>query len=151
MKNIIILFTVLLSNCYIFGQETQSYNIKFTDPKSVVNAIFYSAKEKDYSIMSLLCDPYNEGDGETKSLCSISEIGKKSENGTVDKDGKQLLEIFLNVFSSAKITGETTYVSEQGSEYAKVPFQFTPLGQKKSVEKTMTLIKRYGNWYLLKF
>ena len=151
MKNIIILFTVLLSSYYTFAQETESYKIKFTEPESVVNAIFYSAKEKDYSIMSLLCDPYNQGDGETKSLCSISEIGKKTENGTVEEESKHLLEMFLNIFTSAKITGETTYVSEEGLEYAKVPFQFTPLGQNKAIDKTMTLIKRYGNWYLLKF
>ena len=153
MKKTIVILTILISTCFtIVGQNKKLYNIDFADPKSVVNAIFYSAQTKDFAIMQCLCDPYGQGDGDTKSLCSISEIAKQIEAYGGNENTKKGLEEFVKAFEAGRITGQVTFDKrEDGTEIASVPFYFNSGGGENRNNETMVLVKRYGNWYFTSF
>ena len=123
------------------GQK--SYKIDFKDPKSVVNAIFYAAENKDFEILGSLCDPNGKGDIDTKSICGLSE---STETGVVgDKTTRTNL---ITSLKKGKLVGIVTYGSYEGTKTARVPFLFGPNGK---TEETMNLIQRNGNWYLSSF
>jgi hypothetical protein len=55
------------------------------------------------------------------------------------------------MFESGRISGQVTYESYEGTQYAKVPFLFNHPGGASRSEDTMKLVKRHGNWYLSSF
>lgn len=152
MKKLVLILTAfLLTSLLLVAQEKKSYEIDFTDPKSVVNAIFYAAQTKEFSIMQCLCDPYGEGDGDTKRLCSISQIAKQIEDYGGSENTKKGLDEFVNMFESGRISGQIIYSENEGEKYSKVPFLFNHPGGDRRSDETMILVKRHGNWYLSSF
>ncbi|WP_075343877.1 hypothetical protein [Tenacibaculum agarivorans] len=136
-----------MNNFTVIGQK-QAFQIDYTNPKSVVEAIFYAAKTKDFSIMQCLCDPYGEGDGDVKELCAISKLALQTDD---NENAKKVLDQFVTIFGSGKIVDEVTYGKYLKNQLAYVPFIFNhPLGKSRSKE-TMHLINRHGNWFLYSF
>ena len=149
MKKMTLILTVLImTRLTAVGQEKKSYNIDFTDPKSVVNAIFYAAQAKDFGIMQCLCDPYGQGDGDTKRLCSISAVAKQIDDYGGSENTQKGLDEFIKVFESGRLSGQVTYEEYRGTEFANVPFLF---GGENRIDESMKLVKRHGNWYLGSF
>ena len=152
MRQLFLILFTILNFLAVKGQEKKSYNINFTDPKSVVNAIFYAAQTKDFTILQCLCDPFGQGDGDTKRLCSISEIAKQIDSYGGNENTKKGLEEFVKSFEGGRTTGQVTFdKGEDGTEYASVPFWFNSGAGEDSNNETMKLVKRHGNWYLGSF
>ncbi len=126
-----------------------TFELDQKDPKSVVEAIFYAAKTKDFSILNCLCDPKNENDGDTQRIC---ELGKLSTTTEETPETTALINSFITAFKDGKVTGKTLIENRKKSgTSAEVPFWFNhPTGESRSNE-IMTLIQRYGNWYLFNF
>lgn len=149
MTRLTLILSVLVSTSFMaVGQDKKSYDINFTDPKSVVNAIFHAAQTKDFGILQCLCDPYGQGDGDTKGLCSISQVAKQIEEYGGSENTKKELDGFVKMFESGRISGQVTYEDYEGTQHAKVPFWFNHPGGESRSNETMNLVKRHGNWYL---
>lgn len=101
-------------------------------PDGVVKYLFASAKNKDFSKLRYLCDPYAENDGDTKRLCNVEMYTNKYK------------EEFIREFQNGRIIGEPKIEGD----IAKVEFAF---GRSSNKLETMNLIKRNGNWYLGSF
>ena len=152
VRLLLILTVFFITNFKAIGQNEKVYEIDFTDPESVVNAIFYAAQTKDFAILQCLCDPYEQGDGDTKGLCSIPNVEKSNEYFDDSMMTKNNLEqLFVQMFESGKINNKVTYEAYEGKDYAKVPFYFNVPNEQKSINETMMLVNRYGNWYLYSF
>ncbi|MDH3708796.1 MAG: hypothetical protein OER04_02850 [Cyclobacteriaceae bacterium] len=144
------LLIMILAGAATFAQEKSSYEIDFTDPKSVVNAIFYAAKSKNLAILETLCDPSGVSDGDTWTLCSMSEIARQTGVDRSESSADPIKE-FVSMFAVGKITGDVSYEAQQGTEYANVPFWFNHPGGEGRSNESMTLVKRGKNWYLSSF
>ena len=105
--------------------------VDFSNPSSVVTAIFQAAKNGDSSQLAGLCDPQGEGDGDTKRLCAVKK--ESSDWGS-----------FVEVFKDGKIVGSPKIDGNS----AKVDFKFGPGGSR---DETMNLVNRGGKWYLSSF
>lgn len=105
--------------------------VDFSDPVKVVQAIFDAARNKDIVILTSLCDPEGENDGDTRRICNVA------------KDST-LLDEFVLWFAKGKVTGKAVIEGDR----ARVPFLFGPDGKKK---EEMNLVKREGRWYLYSF
>jgi hypothetical protein len=152
MKQLAFIFTIsALTSLTVAGQNKKAFEIDFTDPKSVVNAIFYAAQTNDFSIMQCLCDSFGEGDSDTKRLCSISQIAKQIKDYGGSENTKKGLDEFVKIFELGRISGQVTYEEYKGTQYANVPFLFNHSGVKSRSDESMKLVKRYGNWYLSSF
>ncbi len=123
---------------FIFGFLTLSVMhaggksaVDFTDPVKVVQAVFDAAKNKDIVILTTLCDPKEENDGDTRRICELT------------KDSEKLAE-FFKWFSKGKVTGKAVITGDK----AAVPFVFGPEGKRK---EEMNLVNRDGKWYLSSF
>ncbi|MCT4638141.1 MAG: hypothetical protein N4A72_10565 [Bacteroidales bacterium] len=150
MKKLVIILTVLASISFgVNAQSKKAFELNFTDPQSVVNAIFYAAQSKDFAIMQCLADPYGEEDGDVKYLSSISQVAKQAKDSETNNNKK--VDEFVSMFKTGKINGEVTYKKQSGVEYANVPFWFNHPGGERRSNETMVLVKRYGNWYLYSF
>lgn len=154
MKKSTLILTALAlvsTSSTVFGQNKKTYEIDFTNPESVVNAIFYAAQTKDFAIMQLLCDPYGQGDGDTKKLCAISQIAKQTESHDDSENAKNKLSEFVKIFEQGQVNGQVTNEMFKGVQYAKVPFFFHYPDKESQINETMQLVKRHGNWYLSSF
>jgi hypothetical protein len=102
------------------------------NPVSVMEFIFKSVKNGDFSNFRNLCDPYGENDSNVNQICYAemmmedrqSELKRNFENG--------------RVIGKAKITGNN----------AEVEFVF---GERANRLEKMKMIKRNGLWYLSGF
>lgn len=119
-------------------EKPQPFILRSHEPESVLNAVFYAARTQDFAILSVLCDPKGEGDGDTKKLCSV---------GQPSSDSKFKM-MFVKAFSHAKITGKAEYIKGSGMAGAKIPFDFVDPENGKTIHETMDLVQHYGNWYL---
>ena len=147
MKKLFLVIALLLSfNVFSFSQTNSDYVIDFTNPESVVNAIFYAAQSHDFAILQGLCDPFGEGDGNTERICLVSDVADGTFEG--DYDPEEILIKFVDMLENCYIHGNVTYEldSFDGSQKASVPFSCPGRG-----EETMNLVNRYGNWYLFSF
>lgn len=150
-RSTLILAALLSTSLTAVAQDKKTYEVDFTDPKSVVNAVFYAAQTKDFAIMQILCDPYGQGDGDTKWLCSISQSAEQTDAQNASEDAKSKLSEFVEMFEPGRINGEVTGETYKGAQYVNVPFHFNhPNGESRSNE-SMKLVQRYGNWYLYSF
>lgn len=136
------LFTLLFTFCGAGEENEQSEKVTdemhelqvgFSDPSSVVQVIFDAAATEDFEILSEICDPLGDNDGDTRDICSC---------GKEDVD-KELLKSFVEYFAKGKVVS----TSIEG-DWAKVEFKFGPNGNK---DETMSLVKRDGKWYLSGF
>jgi hypothetical protein len=108
-------------------------DVDFTDPASVLQAVFDAAQSGDFAALQNLCDPLGENDSDTQMICDLATDNTERAS-------------FVEFFEKAQINGDAQ-ISLDGSE-AEVPFLFGPDGQE---EETMKLINRDGNWYLSSF
>ena len=104
--------------------------VDFSDPASVMEAVFTAAQTGDFALLSGLCDPLGENDGDTTSICAIT-------TDHPDRDS------FVAFFASGKVTDVAI-----SDDRAEVSFLFGPDGNK---EETMVMVERDGRWYLLSF
>lgn len=130
---------IFLCLAYFFiacGSNTVSEKTEFvldqSNPENVVNAIFEAAKTGNLDLLTGLCDPMAENDGDTRRMCAANEANDQEK------------EEFITYFKDGKIAGE---VLIEGDE-ARVPFLFGP-GATENEE--MVLINRDGKWYLYSF
>ena len=99
-------------------------------PEGVVNHIFQSIKNRDFSKLRNLCDPYAENDGDSRGIC-LTEM--------------QPLDIrnqFVESFENARIIGQ----SKVENDRAKVEIIF---GKNSNQVEKINLIKRMDKWYII--
>ncbi len=111
--------------------ERESESVDFADPASVVQAVFAAAQTQEYGLLSSLCDPLGEHDGDMDLICAMNADHPDQES-------------FVAFFANARITDEPVIDGDQ----AQVPVLVGPDGDE---EETMRLIQREGKWYLLGF
>ena len=145
------LFLILISGGF-WGAECRAqslYEIDFRDPTSVLGAVFHAAREGDYNILRGLCDPWGQGDGDTKSLCAVGQHAERLAQGSEDKSSAEAVLQFTQAFRDARVTGKPEILpANEGVRTAQVDFVFGPGGERK---EQMRLVERYGNWYLASF
>jgi hypothetical protein len=152
MKNSLVLFFLLvLSISKVPAQTNNVFVIDFKDPKSVVNALFYSAQKKNFEILQCLCDPFGENDGDTRSLCSFSSLVAQTSEYGGNESTQTAINQFVVMFQTGRISGAVTYEESEGVKYANVPFLFNHPGGENRSNESMKLVNRYGNWYFLGF
>lgn len=133
MKNfIVILIAVFLFSC---GGNSQ---VDQTKPESILNAVFNAANTGDYVVLKDLCDPKGESDKDAQMICEVA---------AEDAD-EELIAEFRKYFSKGKIAGAVDIETDDGVEYAEIPFNFGPDGDEREI---MVLVKRDGKWYLHSF
>lgn len=99
------------------------------NPASVVQAIFSAAKTGNYALLSGLCNPSQQGDGDTKMICGMSE-----QNTEVKRE-------FREHFRTGKIIGKAVI---QG-DTATVKIKF---GLQGKDDEEFRLVRIDGKWYL---
>ncbi|MBN1944632.1 MAG: hypothetical protein JW797_03105, partial [Bradymonadales bacterium] len=102
-----------------------------TSPIPIVQAIFDAAQSEDFTPLAGLCDPADEGDGDTRAICQLAY----DTRGAPD---------FIEYFQKGSVSGEAVIQGDQAS----VPILFGPDGTRS---ETMQLIRREGLWYLFSF
>src|SRR5690606_35866799 len=95
--------------------------VDFTQPQSVVSAIFHAASTGELEALAGLCDPMKENDGDTRRIC---EVAAADEAGQAE---------FKSYFAAGKLNGEPQVEGDR----AEVPFLFGPDGTR---EETMVLV-----------
>ena len=123
---------IVISSAILLVSCGSSKSLDQTNPKSVVEYIFSSAKSSDFSGLSQLCDPKGENDSDTKRICNLANEEDKVKDS------------FNEYFAKGTVVGEAKINGDQ----AAVKFKFGPDGTK---EETMNLIQREGKWYLYGF
>jgi hypothetical protein len=148
MKNLFPIF-IFLTYCTCFSQD---FIIDHEKPTNVVIAMFHAAQTGQLEILSTLCDPLEEGDGDVKRLCSLGSISDEQIK-ELEKRGKSLQDIknsLYSVYGSAAISCCTKYETNEFGTFALVDFYFYPNGKDKEME-TMKLVQRGSKWYLYSF
>lgn len=112
-----------------------------SDPKLVLEEVFRSAREGDFSNLHKLCPPDNSNDGDTQEyICNVAGASDEFKNE------------FVSYFSNGRINGEVTYsITSDGIEMAEVPFWFNHPGGESRSSETMNMVKLNDKWYLLSF
>jgi len=128
--NLVLLFSLTFN--LAIGQTQTDNTQNQSDPSWVVNQLFEAANNGDYTILEKLCDPMEEGDGDTKTICGLASASEKVKTE------------FATYFKAGKIVGEP----EINDNTASVPFKFGPNGER---DETMNLVQREGLWYLSSF
>ncbi|MCA9919796.1 MAG: tetratricopeptide repeat protein [Anaerolineales bacterium] len=121
----------LTSSNYIEQALANEGETDFTNPASVLLAVFRAAATADYATLPQLCDPQGENDGDTALICEVT-----AEH--------ELAGDFESFFAKGEIVGDVVI----DGEFAEIPFIFGP---DNSQEETMRLILRDGQWYLYEF
>ena len=130
MKNIQIVVFAFLAMFVKVNAQVKPYVIDFKDPKSVVNALFYSAQTKDFEVLQCLCDPFGENDGDTRSLCSIRNLFAQTAEYGGNETTQQVINQFTQMFQTGRISGPVTFEELDGLKYANVPFIFNCFDEK---------------------
>ena len=112
--------------------ETTKKTVDHTNPEPVLDAIFLAARTSNATLLSGLCDPKGENDGDTKTLCNLTEESPKWT------EFKRFFAKGVRISPVARIRGDR----------AKLNFLFGPDGRKP---EEMNLIRRNGLWYLLSY
>ena len=116
---LVALFLAGLSGCAPAGVDQST-------PEGVANAVFNAASTQNYDMLSGLCDPDGDHDGDVEEICNL-------------KDENQ--DEFVDYFAKGKVSGEAMI---EGDE-AVVPVMLGPDGDE---EEKMGMIKRDDKWYL---
>ena len=144
-----IFFLLILLAFAITCRAQQKYEIDFSNPENVVNAIFYAANTKDYAVLLCITDPFDESDVDIKRLREVPKLAELIK-GVSTKEMIDLVKDFIITFSNGKITGPAIFETHENDLYAEIPVLIsTPIGEQ--ISEKITLIERYGNWYLLSF
>ncbi|MCK7590469.1 hypothetical protein M0G43_07795 [Subsaxibacter sp. CAU 1640] len=107
---------------------TQTYDFQ-DSPKQLVNYLFEMAQNKDFSKMRHLCDPYGEGDNESRSLCllEIHEAGSQQR--------------YIETFQNGRIIGNP--ILEDNEAIVEIA-----TGPNSDRLIKINLINRMGKWYV---
>lgn len=97
-------------------------------PENVVKYLFSAAKNKDFSKLRYLCDPYAENDSSTKAICYTEMLPQSGR----DK--------FIRNFENGRLIGRPFIKGDK----AEVEFAY---GQNSDRLEKMNLVNRMGNWY----
>lgn len=135
MKHIVLFFALCALSWTGYAQRNAN-GFDFKIPESVPKALFQAARTRNLDLLTGLCDPKGENDGDTRKLCRLDT--EKTDD-------------FIRAFRPGRITGPTTYAREGDTEFALVPFRFNHPGKKNRDRETMKLVKREGAWYLYSF
>lgn len=112
-------------------QQPGPDSVDHADPAAVVATLFAAAKSNNSMILSGLCDPKGENDGDTKDICSLTTKSPKWSE-------------FVEYFQDGSVAGEPSI----DGETASVPIKFGPGGAR---DETVKLVKRDNGWYLSSF
>jgi hypothetical protein len=134
MRKILILVAFTFTSLILQAQKTSTDQSR---PENTLNAIFDASRSGELESLKGLCPPDGSGDGDVKSVCSIS--------GESDEEQAE----FIMVFRDARIEGSITYKSQEGKEYCLIDFLFGPLEEQR--KETMGLVKIGEKWYLASF
>jgi tetratricopeptide (TPR) repeat protein len=121
----------LTSLNYIEQAATNEGAVDFTNPASVLTAVFKAAATANYADLPLLCDPLGENDEDTALICEITADHERAAD-------------FESFFAKGMISGELVI----DGDFAEIPFIFGPDNDQ---EETMRLILRDGKWHLYDF
>lgn len=144
MRYLFLVLVLVVPFAKTMAQDT--YTVDFTDPNSVVNALFHAARTMNYSVLQSLCDPLGESDGDCRQICALPELAQRAN----DPKANELATGFVQAFETAHVEGEIRYHKTDAGEFAEVMFEFNQ-GNPKRNHETLRLVKRGGNWYLLSF
>jgi len=100
------------------------------DPISLVNYIINSAKNRDFSRLRHLCDPYGENDSDVNGICLIESQPTQVKNN------------FARNFKNARIMGEPKIQNIN----AEVEIA---LGENSNKLEKINLVKRMNKWYII--
>ena len=103
------------------------------NPVWLVEKIFEVANTGAYYELYSMCDPLEENDGDTRSICQIADATEEEQGA------------FSGIFGPGTVTGEVLYTSKTT---AKVPITF---GYDSEVNEEMNVVLRDGKWYLSSF
>lgn len=117
----------------VMGEEPMASadSVDYTNPESVLQAVFSAAATGDFTNLAGLCDPLGENDGDTALICEV----------TADHEMAGEFEAY---FRNGRIDGDLLI----DGDYAELPFLFGPDGDEP---ETMNFILRDGKWYLFDF
>ena len=129
----------------IESKDSNPFKFDSTSPEGIVKALIYSANEKNYLLLSSICD--------NKGACDIEiESFKNLKKGTVPENFPgtftEFEQMFISIFKDAKINNKPTYFKTNNEEFAKVQLKILR-GNTFDIE-TITLVKRNEKWFLLK-
>ena len=139
IKSYIITSLAIIISIGSFAQRTP-FKLDQKNPKSVVTALFHAAQTNNYIILGDICDPLDQGDGETKSICALAHSD--------DPENKISRNEFTKLFIKGQVSGTIIYGNSNGYRTANVPIRF---GTDSNTEKNMKLVERDGKWYLYSF
>lgn len=157
------------------SQEPTPFVLDQTDPKSVVEAVFYAAKSGDLTILKGLSDPKMRGSDDTRlmnvlwdtaltndsQLLALSkEFGSRYDSIPIDIVRKELLSFlaqmrvdFKLIFENGKIDGIIKFSDRtEGIEnvpIAWVPIEYFNLNKQEMTKQHAQLIQIDGIWYFL--
>jgi hypothetical protein len=152
MRNYVVIVFITFSTSLICQNSTNKYQLDQSDPKSVVNAIFYAARSGEYDILENLCDPNGDGDGDTKRICALTDLKRQSSLYGETDDMAKVFKEFNETFNLASVFGQISYDSlDNGDKIANVPFMFNHPGGENRSSEVMRLVEREGKWYLYSF
>jgi len=116
-------------------KNAPKYN--YNSPEQIVEAIIYAAKNKDFDILSNLCDPQEKGDIESLCLCRLSSK-YKSEYAESQNCDEVTKKEFLTLFQKAK---NPKTIKNDGM-YATVEYEV------ENLDVNMEMVKRKNRWYI---
>jgi len=112
----------------IHVEHATDFILDYTDPETVAKALIYAARNEDMGVLNNLCDPLLENDDYTESICLIEDPEKK--------------KWVIKEFKDARLF---SMVNDRGDIYT---IKMINIEGGHSKDVNLTLIKRYGNWYL---
>lgn len=113
------------------SEMTKIFNFQ-NQPETVVEYLFIAAKNRDFSKLRYLSDPFSENDADTRGLCYVGMLPYSEQNK------------FIENFKNGRIIGKPIINGDK----AEVEFAF---GQGSNRLEKMSLVKRMGKWYLESF
>lgn len=122
---------LVLASCSKTIDDGGSANVDFTNPKRVLDSVFYAARSGQSAHLASLCDPGGTANKHALRVCN--EVNTSSDWPS-----------FVEHFASGKVTSEPRITGDT----AMVNFVF---GQGGSESETMELVRRDGRWFLVAF
>ncbi len=98
-------------------------------PEGVINYLFESAKNRDFSKLRNLCDPYGENDIDTRKICLLEMQPTEIQNQ------------FVQEFENGRIIGE----SKMKSAIAEIEIA---IGASSNRLEKIKLVNRMNKWYI---
>ena len=114
-----------------------------SDPGKVVQRLFEAAKADDPKMLTGLCDPEKQNDGDTDCLCALDPAYVPHQCAE-DSRNRVSWEEFKAYFQNGSLAGKPTIAGNEAS----VPFYF---GENGTDTETMALVQSDKQWYMSSF